>query len=699
MKVYEFNGEKYTDLNNLALNYKDNYKLAMEDIYTNYSSLVRFIKTLSKDKELVERVRYYLAYSKYKNSALTFVIFEMLDEKAVYINGTKLTFEDFCLNLGLLNDDKNNVLRQFLRDGGLEFTYSKMLEYDFLKDDAVYLDVNSDKEETIRYLVNFYNSDEEVNKAYLNDVLNGDEKYRRFNRLLKAPTFMTYLSHTYGFKQISKSLTDTSKTFTAAKVLAGSGEYKAEVLNEIFKDTFYLWLLDNYKYYSYQKAAAKALRKRLKNFKKEYAKLCAKIERFGLDAKIEKKSDVTYFDKLMDLHNRLHQEYQYFVKLYKQSFINTKQEDYKLELPYADTYICKAYQGNKLLKLARRADDLLADNEILAQASVKEDSVAKDIAQEKPIEEEIIPEEPINEEASQEIVPEKPIEEEAAEEIKEEMPVDATDMSENYAKVDLPKADPNYIDLDDTSLDFPDVDSTKNYQYDIDRIYKSKKVQRRNANLSVFSIVFGILIAIVTIGGPILLVILSDVLKDAFGGYVFSIEGTASQEGLLRYMVMGGGLLVFAVGISIQLTIASAKTTENLTTLLFIKGGNKDKENLTLAQKQKLATVEDDEHYLEASMKEYHKLSSLAVIFLHSLQVALFAYFVLIVLARLSATSSFIKVTDRTAAQFLVSMFAGPIVTSILLFFKHPKNNWLLFLLDLVNIGAVYALTQFLFTL
>ena len=95
MKPYVFNGNEYTDLNELAMAYKENFNLGVEDIYTNGRKLVKFIKQVSKNKELVKTIVNYIAYSTYKNNALTFIIYELSDNKEVIINGKNVPFEEY----------------------------------------------------------------------------------------------------------------------------------------------------------------------------------------------------------------------------------------------------------------------------------------------------------------------------------------------------------------------------------------------------------------------------------------------------------------------------------------------------------------------------------------------------------------------------------------------------------------------------
>ncbi|MCR5114013.1 MAG: hypothetical protein K6A63_08770 [Acholeplasmatales bacterium] len=51
MKPYIFNENEYTDLNSLAIAYKENFDLGVEDIYKNTKKLIKFVKANTKNKE------------------------------------------------------------------------------------------------------------------------------------------------------------------------------------------------------------------------------------------------------------------------------------------------------------------------------------------------------------------------------------------------------------------------------------------------------------------------------------------------------------------------------------------------------------------------------------------------------------------------------------------------------------------------
>jgi hypothetical protein len=118
MKPYLFNQEKYFNLNDLALAYIDNFDLGITDIYTNYKKLIKFVKQL-RGKLLANSVIDNLSYSTCKNNALTFIIFDFLDDKKVVINGKVLSFPDFVLALKQNKNKENNILFSFMQDFGI----------------------------------------------------------------------------------------------------------------------------------------------------------------------------------------------------------------------------------------------------------------------------------------------------------------------------------------------------------------------------------------------------------------------------------------------------------------------------------------------------------------------------------------------------------------------------------------------------
>jgi len=83
MKPYVFNGKEYDNLNNLAMAYKESFDLGIKDIYENTKKFLKFVKANTKNKDRIKAISNDIYLSKYKNNALTFVIFDLLDVKEV----------------------------------------------------------------------------------------------------------------------------------------------------------------------------------------------------------------------------------------------------------------------------------------------------------------------------------------------------------------------------------------------------------------------------------------------------------------------------------------------------------------------------------------------------------------------------------------------------------------------------------------
>ena len=157
MKPYFFNGESFNDLNSLALAYVSNFQEGIEDIYLNAKKLVKFVKNVTKNKELVKDVVSILAYSKYKNNALTFIIYTFLDDKKVYINGKEFTFKSFIEELKAFPEIKNdNILYAFMEDYGISKTFAKEDENSKIAVDAFFIEKNYKDPFTYEYLVTIY---------------------------------------------------------------------------------------------------------------------------------------------------------------------------------------------------------------------------------------------------------------------------------------------------------------------------------------------------------------------------------------------------------------------------------------------------------------------------------------------------------------------------------------------------------------
>ena len=281
MKEYIFLGNKYVTLDELATAYSLNYSEAIEDIYTNSKRLINFIKSYSKSKELIEKVVYSLAYSKYKNNALTFIIYYLSKDKKVFINGKSYTFLEFVEALSH-TDNTNNALYAFMDDFGLSKTYQEIyrddnsIEYKILID-AYYLDKYCHNEFTKLYLSTFrsYQLRENFTATLKTIIINGDECFRRASKLFRNNDFYLYVAHKYDFKTAIKLVNENNPVFYSLKLF--KDEIDPEDLKKIISNTFYWNLLDNIAFYGY-KSDAKETFDRILAIKKEYLSYKRKME-------------------------------------------------------------------------------------------------------------------------------------------------------------------------------------------------------------------------------------------------------------------------------------------------------------------------------------------------------------------------------------------------------------------------------------
>lgn len=602
MKQFEFNGKTYTELGSLLEDFIANYSEAQDYIIKKYKKFLKFVKSLKNDKQTMENLKDYYIYSKSKTSLLTFVIFELLDEKKVYINGNSFTFEEFCLTLKQVDIKKRNALVDFLKDGGIQYTYSRMPEYEYLKEDAKNLDATGDSEETINYLINYFEPLDESYAGLLQSIFTSDEKYRKFNRLLKEKDFITYLSHKYGFTGISKSFTASSKAFEVAKVLVRSGEYNINDILSIFENTYFLWLPENYKNYKFKKKEAGFLQDLIKKSRKQLKKFTKK-NMSRLINKVSKKSDETYFDKLMDLYSTLNDNYVIFCKLAKDGLILSK-GDYKLDYEYANVLVCQKYASGKNLTLANDT--------------------------------------------------------------------------------------PNPSILDDTSLDFSDFSDVKNPRFVEAQVFRARVIQGKNSTLSLFCGVTVTIFAFITIAAAIFLLFVGEIkqVAELFTKTKFEFADVA------RFVIYAGVALVFGIAFAIALSSRASITEGYLSDLLFLKRAEAHETTLTVLQKTKYTKLKKKEHELENQLRNGHGLLSSATILMHSIAVATFATLAMFVLSYMKNMP--MDFHAATGFMLLLGVLGGPALTTIVLYFKRPKNNWLLILFDLVTIGIVFAVNQFL---
>ena len=350
MKPYTFNGIEYNDLNSLALAYAESFNEGIEDIYSNSKKLVKFVKNVTKNKELVKEVVSILAYSKYKNNALTFLIYTFLDEKAVYINGKVFTLESFINELkGHPEISDNNVLYAFMEDYGISKTFAKEEENSKIAVDSFFIEKNYKDPFTYKYLttIDDYQVDEAPYAKLSTIAVNGEECFRRATKVANNEDFQLGLAHKLGFKAAVEMHNEVNPLFKAVKLLREKREVEDDQLKKLITGTFYWWILDNLDKYLAIKNEAKDTFIRLMDLKKEYQSYKDKILRKEI-------TDIS-LDLLADISRSIYLNYINFVTLFRDGKIIVKkrfpEDAYSFDKPYCKTYITSDYMKDHIVKL------------------------------------------------------------------------------------------------------------------------------------------------------------------------------------------------------------------------------------------------------------------------------------------------------------------------------------------------------------
>lgn len=378
MKPYVFNGIEYNDLNSLALAYKENFDLGVEDIYANPKKLVKFLKERTNNKERVKNLVDILALSKYKNNALTFVIFEFLDIKEVVINGESITFEEMIDILKRNPNVDNNIIFAFISDHGITRCYERMDPTNKKFKDMYFVERYYDHPFTYKYLTTLY--DFEVKEApdakVKSIIIENDECFRRATKLVKQDYFQLWIAKKYGFKEAIKVANEKNPVFYALKLL--KSEIDEDELRKILADSFFWWLLENFEKYDYAKKSI-LIKNKLMDIKRMYNGYLMRIDR--------KEINKISFDNYAEISRSLYLSYLDFVYYIKDGSITVNrkfdQKKYLLDKPYCFTYISEDYMKGKVIKLYKKEED--SENTNGVETPVVEDKDINDEYNEKPL--------------------------------------------------------------------------------------------------------------------------------------------------------------------------------------------------------------------------------------------------------------------------------------------------------------------------
>ncbi|MCR5350550.1 MAG: hypothetical protein K6E20_06140 [Acholeplasmatales bacterium] len=346
MKPYLFNGENYNDLNSLALAYKANFELGVNDIYNNSRKLIKFVKSQTKNKDRIQNVIDDLTYTRFKENALTFIIFEFLDVKEVIINGVPLKYDDFINELKVNPKSKNNILFSFLADHGITRCYKRLEPDKKIFKDSYYIERHYNEPFTYEFLTRIgdFEIKEQPEKKLKTIAIQNEECFRRATKTINQTDFMLAVAKKYGFKEAIKIIKEKNPVFYTTKLF--KDEMDDEESRRLVSDGFYWWLLDNYKNYVAKKKAIKVIN-RLNIIKNEYEAYQNKIKSNEI-SKIA-------LDYYCDVSRKLYLCYLDFVHYFRNGLIcvnkNVETQPFNLDKPYCKTYICEDYMKGRVIKL------------------------------------------------------------------------------------------------------------------------------------------------------------------------------------------------------------------------------------------------------------------------------------------------------------------------------------------------------------
>lgn len=347
-KPYIFNQETYLNLYDLSQAYIAHFDDAILDVTTNGKELIKFIKSRVNDKDNFKKYIEIFETTKYASNIVTFLIFEMSNQKEIYISGVKMDLLTYLQALRENPDPANNILFGFLEDGGITKTFAVAGADKKLCKHSRAIEKNFRNPFTYKYLVSYYDYEtkESLEGKVRSIAITNEENFRRFSKLASTESFLLSLSHRAGFTDTIEAIRDTNPTFQALKLLNRHKEVEEELLRRILDDTFFFWMLTNFDKYDYKPKASKIYRNYVE-INKEYDSLMNQIK--------TKKISAISFDNYVDISKKLYDNYLYFISAFKNELITVKKkyeiEKYDPNKAYCKTYITADYMRGKVIKL------------------------------------------------------------------------------------------------------------------------------------------------------------------------------------------------------------------------------------------------------------------------------------------------------------------------------------------------------------
>ena len=725
MKSYVFNNEKYGDLNSLAQAYAANFKLGVEDVFTNYKKFVKFVKSLAKDK--VSLVVDYLSKSKYKNDALTFIIFELLDEKKVYFNGVELSFDEFLAKLKDNPDPNNNLLYVFLEDGGLSKTYARF-DIVNLERDAKFIERNIADPFVFEYLTSYNNYEKRDPFVQINsEILDSPRAHDKFLKKIKEYDFMMNLAH-YEFTSVYEALHDQSPTFEVLAILYRIDNTKADELLKVLTNTPEMWLVDHLKSYKPKTSQAKELFKKINNTVLNSQK----------KVKPNKKNPVVVdeFTKKAMLHNELFDEYSLFATYFADGdiVVKKKQEDLMLKIEYAGTLV----SSNYMLEIPdEEVEESIATNimpviaPVAAEAALEAEQQAP--VTEAPAEGEVVaegeapvevaePTEQTQEGEQAEVTPEgetapenpeeaAPVEGEAqegqeavpAEATEGETPTEPTDEptepveEKSEEAQEEPKEETPALETpaDEVKLVETKPENKSQKNLDLKAINKTKKINHKNRSFGGYVIFISVLNAII-----ISLVAflpkafvnntgLPQQIRDIITKLVYNGDATQIPTNFLYYAIISGGLFVLNLVLAIILKSLSKKNEKKLMELQIYMNSNPEIELGKRQQEAKDRVGENLDEYKKCVRKKYH-IFGIILGFFHAVSVSILGLMICLLLPNFVQLPINLN-TNPSMILFMIGLFSGAVLTVLLLLFKRKKSRWYILILDLLALASTFV--------
>ena len=335
-KYYLFNVQTYYSLNSLGEAYANNFEAAIEDVRDNTNKLIKFVK--KKNKKLVSKVVDILCDTKYANNVVTFLVYQFLNEKKVYLNGATYTFKQF-IDAYKRHHEPGNIFNAFVEDLGIIRTYGYEIDAPRFLDDMYNAAKNLDDPFAQSYIYEYYDYDgvESIESFFSNVIFQAEERFKRSNEVFHNERLQKIIAHKVGLGKVLDLRMQRFPVFAGLQLI--KDELKVEDMVRMVTNNYYYWLLDNFEKYSYS-GQAKVLETKLKKARKKHEKLVKKENNF---------------DELLDLSEVLFTYYLLFVQYTNAELISVKskedREQFTINVRYMNTYICYDYMRDHIVSL------------------------------------------------------------------------------------------------------------------------------------------------------------------------------------------------------------------------------------------------------------------------------------------------------------------------------------------------------------